>query len=430
MGRMFEGVDRKKALAWALYDFGNSAFATTVMAAFFPAFFKAYWAKGADATESTFYLGVANSAGSILVALLAPALGAIADSGGVRRRFLVFFAFLGAAMSAALFLVEAGAWPLAALLYVAAVVGFSGGNVFYDALLVGVAEPRKLDLVSALGYAAGYLGGGLLFLVQVLAYQFPERFGLPDGATAIRLSFLSVGVWWLVFTVPLLLFVDEPEASSTGRGWAVVTAGFRQLKETFRHARRLKHTFLFLLAYWLYIDGVDTVVRMAVDYGLALGLPESTPIVALLVVQFVGFPAALAFGPLAERIGAKRGIYLALSVYAVVCVLGYFMDSAAEFYLLAVLIALVQGGVQSLSRSLYARLVPEGKSAEFFGLYNMLGKFAAVLGPLLMGGVAVLTGSSRLGILSLLVLFLAGAALLARVDVAQGRHDAMEGGRS
>ncbi|RMG16414.1 MAG: MFS transporter, partial [Deltaproteobacteria bacterium] len=275
---MFEGVSRRRAVAWALYDAGNSAFATTVMAAFFPAFFKAYWAEGADATESTFWLGVANSTGSIVVALLAPALGAVADAGGVRKRFLTFFAFLGAAQTAALFLVEAGAWPLAALLYVVAVVGFSGGNIFYDALLVAVAPPKKMDVVSALGYAAGYLGGGVLFAVQVYAYQSPATFGLSDPATAIRVSFLSVGLWWLLLTVPLLLWVPEPPAASGVRGLRLVGQGFRQLATTFRHARLLRHTFLFLVAYWLYIDGVDTVVRMAVDYGLSLGLPESTPI--------------------------------------------------------------------------------------------------------------------------------------------------------
>ncbi|RMG10171.1 MAG: MFS transporter, partial [Deltaproteobacteria bacterium] len=248
--------------------------------------------------------------------------------------------------------------------------------------------------------------------------------GLSDPATAIRVSFLSVGLWWLLLTVPLLLWVPEPPASSEVRGLTLVGQGFRQLATTFRHARLLRQTFLFLVAYWLYIDGVDTVVRMAVDYGLSLGLPESTPIIALLVVQFVGFPAALAFGPLGERWGARRAIYGAIAVYALVAAWAYFMDSTWEFYALAVLIGLVQGGIQSLSRSLYARLVPADKSAEFFGLYNMLGKFAAVLGPLLMGVVGLLSGSPRLGILSLLVLFAAGAWVLSKVDVAAGMQEA------
>lgn len=415
---------RRSVYAWALYDWANSAFATTVMAGFFPLFFKQYWNSGVADTVSTFRLGMANSLASLVVVLLAPLLGAIADRMDRRKRFLLLFSALGVVMTGALHFVAAGDWQLAALCYVLAVLGFSGGNLFYDALLVFVARPAQLDRVSALGFALGYLGGGLLFALNVLMVLHPDWFGLADKSAAVKLSFLSVAVWWSVFTVPLLLAVREPHAQPSPRLHTALRHGFRQLRHTLRDIGRLPETFLFLLAYWLYIDGVDTIIRMAVDYGLSLGFPSNSLITALLITQFVGFPAAIAFGRLGDRIGARNGILIALLVYIGVTTWGAFMTQVWEFYLLAATIGLVQGGVQSLSRSLYARLIPAGRSAEFFGFYNMLGKFAAILGPVLMGWVGVLTGSPRLSILSVLVLFLAGAALLLRVDLQRGMHDA------
>jgi UMF1 family MFS transporter len=327
-------------------------------------------------------------------------------------------------MTGALYYVAAGDWQLAALCYVLAVLGFSGGNLFYDALLVFVARPTQLDRVSALGFALGYLGGGVLFAVNVLMVLHPDWFGLADKSAAVRVSFLTVAVWWAVFSIPILVSVHEARTPQPTRLGAALRQGFSQLRHTLREIGRLPQTFLFLLAYWLYIDGVDTIIRMAVDYGLSLGFPSNSLIIALLITQFVGFPAAIAFGRLGERIGARTGILIALAVYVAVTTWGAFMNQVWEFYVLAVVIGLVQGGVQSLSRSLYARLIPAGRSAEFFGFYNMLGKFAAVLGPILMGWVGVMTGSPRLGILSVLVLFVLGALLLLKVDLARGQHDA------
>jgi len=415
---------RRAIYAWAFYDWANSAFATTVMAGFFPLFFKEYWNSGVADTVSTFRLGMANSAASLVVVLCAPLLGAIADHLDRRKGFLLLFAALGIVMTGALPFVAAGDWQLAALCYGLAMLGFSGGNLFYDALLLGIARPAQLDRVSALGFALGYLGGGLLFALNVLMVLHPDWFGLPDKATAVRVSFLSVALWWAVFSVPLFLLVREPRAAERVHARDAVARGFGQLRRTLREIGRLPHTFLFLVAYWLYIDGVDTIVRMAVDYGMSLGFPSNSLIVALLITQFVGFPAAIAFGRLGDRIGARAGILVALAVYMAVTAWGAFMSAVWEFYLLAVVIGLVQGGVQSLSRSLYARLIPPGRSAEFFGFYNMLGKFAAVLGPALMGWVGVLSGSPRIGILSVLALFVIGAALLLRVDVARGMRDA------
>lgn len=417
-----EHPDRRQALSWAFYDWANSAFATTVIAGFFPIFFKQYWSAGAPVTESTFWLGTANSLASLLIAILAPLLGAIADRGGARKRFLLAFAALGIVMTSALYGVAQGQWVWAATLYGLALIGFSAGNLFYDALLVGVASERQFDVVSALGYGLGYLGGGLLFALNVLMTLYPGGFGLADTAEAVRVSFVTVALWWALFSIPLLLWVPEPPAPNRVGGLAAIRAGLAQLRGTFHQIRRLRAVGTFLLAYWFYIDGVNTVIHMAVDYGLALGFPADSLIVALLIVQFVGFPAAVAFGRLGERWGPRTGIFIAIAAYVLIAIWGYFIQRPWEFYGLATAIGLVQGGIQSLSRSLYARLIPAEQSGEFFGFFNMLGKFAAVLGPVLMGAVSLLSGNPRLSILSLLVLFAGGALLLARVDEAEGRH--------
>jgi UMF1 family MFS transporter len=418
--------DQKAVISWALYDWANSAFAVTVMSGFFPLFFKQYWASGLDSTISTFYLGSANSIASLCVAVLAPVLGAIADRGGAKKRLLLFFAFLGIVMTLALPMVAQGAWQMALFLYAAALLGFSGSIVFYDALLMDVTGERHIDYVSALGYGLGYLGGGLLFALNVAMTLFPHFFGLQDAAEAVRWSFVLVALWWALFSIPVMLFVHEPKTPADAGAAAAIRGGFRQLYETFLHIRRLRSVFLFLLAYWLYIDGVDTIIRMAVDYGLALGFASSNLLTALLVTQFVGFPAAIVFGKLGERRGPRQGIMLSIFVYLLVILWAYQMEQVWEFYLLAVVIGLVQGGIQSLSRSFYARLVPKDKAGEFFGFYNMLGKFAVVLGPVLMGLVAMATGSSRLSILAIPVLFIVGALLLGLVDETAGKRRARE----
>ncbi len=410
----------RQVISWALYDWANSAFATTVLAGFFPLFFKKYWSTGSDVTVSTFQLGVANATASLVVALLAPVLGAIADRSGARKRYLLLFAGMGVVMTGCLALVAEGQWPIAVAIYLFALVGFSGGNVFYDALLLDAAPHDRIDRVSAFGFALGYLGGGVLFSFNVGLTLWPETFGLPDATVAVKVSFLSVAIWWALFSLPLLLFFREIPLSERVGGWAAVKAGLAQLMGTFRALRHMRVVFVFLIAYWLYIDGVHTVIRMAIDYGLAIGLEANDLIVALLLTQFVGFPAALVFGRLGERIGAKTAILIGLGVYIFACVWGYSIHESWEFYVLAGLIGLVQGGVQALSRSLYARLIPANKSGEFFGFYNMLGKFAAILGPLIMGVVSVATGDPRLSILAVIVLFVAGGAVLLAVNEREG----------
>ena len=411
--------------SWALYDWANSAFATTVMAGFFPVFFKSYWAAGMPVTESTVRLGTANALASLLVVLAAPILGVLADHSGHKKRLLLMLAMLGALMSGGLFLVSEGQWLTAVLLYVLGVIGFAGGNVAYDAMLLDVAERAQFERMSALGFALGYLGGGLLFAVNVLMVLYPGFFGLADAAEAVRVAFLMVAVWWAVFSVPVMLFVhDRPHAPRQRLDKGVAQA-WRELLETWRLLRRLRMAFVFLIAYWCYIDGVDTIVRMAVDYGLSLGFAAESLLTALLITQIVGFPAALAFGRIGDRIGAKRAIWLALAVYALVVFWAARMTASWEFYAMAVAIGLVQGGVQAMSRALFARLIPAEHAGRLFGLYNMMGKFAAVVGPLLVGWVGVLSGSSRIGILSVLLLFVLGAWLLGQVDVARGEREAV-----
>ena len=420
--------ENKRAVwSWAFYDWANSAYSTTVMAGFFPLFFKEYWADPHNPSQSTFYLGMANSIASMVVAALAPLLGSVADQGSAKKKFLTFFAFLGVIMTGGLWMVAQGNWQMAVLFYVIATIGFSSGIVFYDALLPGLASEERVDAVSSLGFGIGYLGGGLLFLVNVFMYLKPEIFGIPDGATAIKLSFLSVAVWWAVFTIPLILFVPEPKNYVNIDFNNAIRMGWVQLVQTFKEIRNMKVVGTFLLAYWFYIDGVDTIIRMAVDYGMSLNFPGESLIIALLIVQFVAFPAALIYGWLASKIGAKTGIMVGIIAYSFITLLGYFMTEAWHFYVLAILIGLFMGGIQALSRSLYTRIIPPDKSAEFFGFYNMLGKFAAIIGPALMGTIALVTGSARLSILSILLLFILGAFFLNKVDIKEGKRLAAKG---
>lgn len=421
----------KGVLSWALYDWANSAYATTVQAGFFPIFFKNFWSKGAEVTESTLRLGIAVSTASLIVALIAPIIGAFADRGAAKKRSLLFFAALGIVATAGLFLVPQGHWQLAVLLYVISNIGFLGSLVFYDSLLVSVSDESTVDVTSGRGYALGYLGGGLLFLLNVLMAQNPAWFGLPDAATAVQFSFLAVALWWGVFSVPLFVNVPEPRGGERLSFMQAARAGFRQLTNTLREIRRYKVVLSFLIAYWLYIDGVDTIITMAVDYGKSLGVADNDLIIALLLVQFIGFPFAYLLGHLGQRWGAKKIILFGLAIYVLVTFLGANLQLApyrifgfqiSQFYLLAFLIAMVQGCIQALSRSFYSRIIPQDKAAEFYGFYNMLGKFAAIIGPVLMSGVGRLTGNPRAGIQAIALLFIAGALMLWRVNEAEGRR--------
>ena len=433
----------KLVWGWAMYDWANSAFATTVMAGFFPIFFKQYWSIGVDVNQSTAMLGFGNSIASLLVALMAPVLGAIADRGSFKKKFMIFFAYLGVLMTAGLYLVGKGEWVLAIFVYVMGVIGFSGANIFYDSLLPSVADESNVDSVSSLGFAMGYLGGGLLFLLNVVMTLQPTIFGLADAGEAVRWSFVSVALWWGTFTLISIAWVPEPEIEKNKSRENSIREGFNQLYRTFQEIRHLKTILLFLLSYWFYIDGVDTIVKMAVDYGITIGFESNDLIIALLIVQFVGFPAALIFGRLGERWGVRPSIFLAIGVYIAVTIWGTMMREKYEFYVLAVVIGLVQGGIQALSRSYYSRIIPKNQVAEYFGFYNMLGKFAAILGPTLMGIVGLMMknvlmpenpsaeelievgqDAARWSIASIIVLFVIGAVLFYFVDEEKGRLEA------
>ncbi|MDE0792424.1 MAG: MFS transporter [SAR324 cluster bacterium] len=435
--------EHKLIWGWAMYDWANSAFSTTVMAGFFPIFFKQYWSVGADVNQSTAMLGFGNSIASLFVALMAPLLGAIADRGSLKKKFMIFFAYLGVLMTAGLYLVEKGDWMVAIFVYVMGVIGFSGSNIFYDSLLPSVADESKVDSVSSLGFAMGYLGGGLLFLLNVVMTLQPAIFGLADASEAVRWSFVSVAFWWGAFTFITIAWVPEPEIGNNKRQGSLVSDGFNQLYRTFQEIRHLKTVLLFLLSYWFYIDGVDTIIKMAVDYGISIGFESNDLIIALLIVQFVGFPAALIFGRLGERWGVRPSIFLAIVVYIAVTIWGTMMREKYEFYVLAIVIGLVQGGIQALSRSYYSRLIPKNQAAEYYGFYNMLGKFAAIIGPALMAVVGLTMrnvlmpesptaeqlievgqDASRWSIASIIVLFVIGGTLLFFVDEEKGRAEA------
>jgi UMF1 family MFS transporter len=345
-------------------------------------------------------------------------LGAIADRGGHAKRFLLGSALFGAAALLALHWVGKGDWQWAVTFYVLASLGYFWGNVFGDSMLVSVAEPGKLDITSAVGYFAGYFGGGLFLALGVAMSLKPHWFGLADAAAAVRLLLILAAAWWALFALPLLFWVPAPPRAAQRVPFTVAAReGVLQFVETFRHIRGYKPVFVFLAAYWVYIDGVNTVIQMAVDYGKSIGFGTADLILAVLLVQLVGVPAALAAGVLGERIGPRRAIFIGLAVYVFVSIYATFMTSPLEFYLIAGMVGLVQGGVQLLSRSYFARLVPRERAGEFFGFYNMLGEFAAIIGPLLVGTVSYLTGSPRLSILSVIVLFGAGAYQLTWVRV-------------
>lgn len=402
--------ERKQQVSWALYDWANSAFATTVMAGFFPIFFAKYWATGLAAGERTYWLGIAGSIASVVVMFLAPVLGGVADRKGLKKKFLFVCTLVGALATAALYLVGKGDWPAALILFTVGSIAFFAGTSFYDSLIVHVARPDELDRVSALGYGLGYLGGGVLFAINVAMALKPEVFGLADATIATRLSFVMVGLWWFAFAMPL--FLKVPEAARPG----VHGGDFAELVDTFKQLLRLKPVWMFLLAYWLYIDGVDTIIRMAVDYGVKLGFADSALISALLMVQFIGFPAAIFYGWLADRFGTKTMLFVAIAAYGGITLWAYTLQTERQFFMMAAAIGLVQGGIQSLSRSYYARLIPADRSGQFFGFYNMLGKFAAVFGPLAVGfTAAAFPDNQRLSILALLPFFVVGALLLARV---------------
>lgn len=484
--------------SWVMYDWANSAFATTAMAAVLPVFFSTVAAKGVlTPVQASSTWGIISTIGMLLVAVAAPVLGAIADYGGSKKRFLAAFAMPGILAAALMVFIGTGDWVLAAVLYIIGEIGFSGSIIFYDSLLPHIAKADEIDMVSARGYAMGYLGGGILLAINVLMIQMPDalgitalgaRFGIGGTEMATRLSLFSVGLWWAIFSIPLFRNVPEPPTSRllAERPANPIRGGFARLATTFRELRLYRQLLVFIIAFWIYNDGIGTIIKMATIYGAEIGIGQTDLIGALLLTQFVGIPFSLLFGRLprredpnqafflsmvlynaltipligflaprfgvtsgpvavgivlvnqvvafllahfvgrrllagvAQRINTKNAILVALAVYCLVSIWGYFMATAVEFWLLAVMVGLVQGGSQALSRSLFGNMVPKAQTAEFFGFYDMSSKFAGLVGPLMFAVVGQLFGSSRLSIVSLIVFFIVGGLILSRVNEEEG----------
>lgn len=425
----------KEVLSWCFYDWANSAFALTVLAGFFPVFFKSYYSAGSDPVTSTARLGVGSTVAGLVIAVLSLLLGAMADAGGGKKRFLGIFMVLGSFSTASLFLVAQGAWVVALLVFVLGNVGFSCANLFYDALLVDVSDEKRMDYVSSMGFSLGYLGCGLLFTLNVFMTVKPDLFGLENAAHAVKVSFLMAAVWWLLFSIPLFLNVKEKNLSRRTASISLVSDTLGRLKKTFSAILEKKVLLFFLCAYWLYFDGVNTFIRMAVDFGLSIGFTSQALMISLLVVQFVAFPSALGFGFLAQKFGTQRLIVAGVLIYIFVSGIGaFFMKTEGHFVILAAMTGLAQGGIQALSRSYFGKLIPPAESAEYFGFYNIVGRFA-VVGPSLVGIVALVAQSwgaegalaSRLGISSVNVLFISGLVFLLLAETERLKKEKVRG---
>jgi UMF1 family MFS transporter len=410
--------------AWAMYDWANSAFAVIILTAVFPVYYRALVINAGGSPEAaTAYWAYTTSISLLVVAFIGPALGALVDVIGFKKRFLAAALALGVVGSVGLAFLGQNTFVLASFIFAVANFGFAGGNIFYESLLPQVARADDLDRVSALGYALGYLGGGVLLVANAILLLWPEWLGLPGRDFALRACFVSVAIWWLVFSLPLFREVTEPiVVGRTTVSRSVVWSGLQRLVSTLREVRRYRQLAIFLTAFWLYNDGVSTIIKLAAAYGDEIGVQHNDMLIALVLTQFIGFPCSIGFGRLAQYLGAKQAIFVGLAIYALISTAGFFIRSAWHFYALAIVVGMVQGGTQALSRSLFATMVPKTRSTEFFGFFSTGEKVAGIIGPAIFGMVGQLTGNSRWGIISVTFLFVVGAALLWRVDEEEGRR--------
>ncbi len=413
-----EYTEKQVHNAWCLYDWGSSAFSTTVEAAVLPVFFEQVLAASLPGNQPTVYWGYANALALLVAAFMAPILGSIADYTGSKKKLLAIFASIGILATALMVFLKPGAWEAALVLFFFGSIGLGASYIFYDALLPHITHEENIDYISSKGYAMGYLGGGILLAVNMGMIQ-----GVWVGSSlGPRFSFLTVAIWWIIFTIPLLRRVPEPPANTEGigRGLNPIEAGLRRLRQTFGHLQAYRELFKFLVAFWLYNDGIGTIIKMATIYGSEIGIGMTDLIGALLLTQFVGIPFSLAFGKFSKRTGTKRAIMIGLGWYALIAIMGYFMSQPWHFWALAIAVGMVQGGTQALSRSLFGLMAPKARSAEFFGFYDISSKFAGILGPFLFGLVGQIMGSSRLSIVALLIFFVGGIALLYGVNEDEG----------
>ncbi|MGB4594937.1 MAG: MFS transporter [Anaerolineaceae bacterium] len=415
---------KKVIWAWTMYDWANSAFATTVMGAVLPTYFATYIAKGASVP----IWGYAVAIGSLLIALISPILGALADFKASKKLFLGVFAGLGIVSTALLFFVtNPDQLVLNILLYILGTIGFAGSLVFYDSLLPHVAKEDEMDKVSSQGYAMGYIGGGILLLINVLMIFFGPKLltSMPEAEATqlmMRLSLASVAIWWAVFSIPLFKYIKEPprRAEKSEIGQSVTSVAFKRLGKAFKSIRDYKDLFWFLLTFLVYANGIGTIITMAAAYAADLGFSTMVVLGTFLMVQFVAAPFAILFGKLSGKIGIKKAITLSLVIYSVIAVIGYFMSKPVHMFLLGFGVAMVQGGSQALSRSLVGQLMPKSKTAEFYGFFSVSEKFNTVIGPATMAFITSLTGNPRFGIVSLVIFFVAGILMLRRVNIERG----------
>lgn len=416
------GLVTPEQRAWAWYDWANSAFFTTVVTAVFPGFYASYAAAGMAPAEATARFGLVTTVSMATIAISAPVLGAFADYSGSKKRLLALFIAIGATACASMVFIGEGDVGLASLLFFIANIGVSGSIVFYDSLLPHVAKAEETDRVSSAGYAMGYIGGGLLLLINLAWILQPAMFGFSGTVPAIKASFFAVAVWWALFSLPIFRTVPEPStrAKHADESSVAIVAAFARLATTFQEVRKYRNAFLLFIAMLLYQDGIQTIIRMAGVYGAEVGVEQTSQIAAFVMVQFLGIPFSFLFGSLGVRIGTKRAIFIAISVYALATLLAYFMTTVTHFFILAAMIATVQGGAQALSRALFSRMVPADRTSEFFGFFAVAERFATVLGPLVFTLSVTLTGNSHAAIIAILGFFIAGAWVLSLVNEEEG----------
>lgn len=405
----------KKEMSWIFYDWANSAYSIIITTAILPVYFKSVFQfAGGSSSVSTAYWGYTNSIATMILALMAPVLGSVADYYGYKKKFFTLFFLIGVLFTALLAIVPQDGWMLLLAFYVLTMIGFYGANVFYDSFLVDVTEKERMDMVSSMGFGLGYLGSTIPFIVSMALIMLSQKEMIPiQVIVATKITFLITACWWGLFTLPMLKNVHqkygiEPDTQP-------IKKSFIRIRNTFRNIKEHQHAFTFLLAYFFYIDGVDTIIKMSTVYGTDLGIGATDLLVILLATQFVAFPFALIYGKLSERFKAKTMLFIGIIIYTIICIFALFLDSIVDFWILAMLVATSQGGMQALSRSYFGKLIPKEKSNEFFGFYNIFGKFAAIMGPFLMGIITHLTGKSNYGVVSIIILFIAGGYFLRKV---------------
>ncbi|RIW27096.1 MFS transporter [Bacillus salacetis] len=405
----------KEENSWMLYDWANSAYSIIISTAVFPLFYKAAATdSGVSAANSTAYLGYTIAIATFILAMLGPILGTIADYQGYKKKFFTFFFFLGVAATAILAFIPSDQWLMLLICYTFAAVGSAGANVFYDAFLTDVTTDEKMNRVSARGFGLGYIGSTIPFIISIAIIVLSQGGTIPlSTTTASKIAFLITALWWGLFAIPMFknvhqLHYIEPEPKP-------VVNSFKRLGKTFKEIKKYRPLFLFLLAYFFYIDGVGTIITMSTAYGTDLGISSTSLLIILFVTQVVAGPFAVLYGRLSEKFTGKKMLYVGIIIYIFVCIYAYFLETTMDFWILAMLVATSQGGIQALSRSYFAKLVPKKNSNEFFGFYNIFGKFASIMGPLLVAMTAQLTGNSSTGVFSLVILFIIGIAILSRV---------------